>query len=264
MTTIATHDEVERQMPGARPTPSKARKKAAARPPTPRRRRSADESRRLLLEAGTQLVLQSLEADDAGEGGPLAHIRVQDVVREASRQTATTVTTGALYNLWPTQREFQVDLMFYILKESAYPSAAHMPKLVTELFAQRLPSEELGTRLTDESFRIDLESRLSRAAGAFTALAGVASIREALRSGHETLLVSARELYTQVLTYSGVRVREPYTLDQLITVIGALNDGMVQKHRIVPEIFDVPNDGRSLIATAVAGVVQAFCEVAEP
>ena len=38
----------------------------------PRRRRSAEETRRLLLEAGPQLVLRSLEANDATGGGPLA------------------------------------------------------------------------------------------------------------------------------------------------------------------------------------------------
>jgi AcrR family transcriptional regulator len=230
----------------------------------PRRRRSAEETRQLLLEAGTQLVLQSLEADDVGASGPLAHIRVQDVVRAASEQHGTPVTTGALYNLWSTQTAYQVDLMFFILREGAYPAADQMAKLATQLLAQRVPFEELGARLTDESFRLELGSPLGRAAGAFTALAGVPAIREALRAGHAELLSSARELYSQLLTYGGLQLREPYELDQLITVIGALNDGLLQRHAVVPELFDVPAGSRSLVATSVQAVFAAFCEPAGP
>lgn len=231
---------------------------------TPRRRRSAEETRRLLLESGTQLVLQSLEADDASQGGPLAHIRVQDVVREASQQQEIAVTTGALYNLWPTQSAFQVDLMFFILDEAAYPTAEHMQKLAGELFAQRLPLDEVGSRLSDESFRLDLESRLRRVAVTFTALAGVPAIRDALRAGHESLLVQARELYSQLLTYSGLQLREAYTMDQLITVVSALTDGMLQKHDVVPELFEVPDGEKSLVALATEAVCRAFCEPATP
>jgi AcrR family transcriptional regulator len=228
--------------------------------PMPRRRRSADETRQLLLEAGTQLALQALQADDPGQGGPLAHIRVRDVVREASRPQEVPVTTGALYNLWPNQRAFQVDLMFYILREGAFPSAEPILALASEMFAQRLPPELIGERLADESFRIDAASPVARAATAFAALAAVPSVREALRAAHISLLESGRKLYSQLLTYSGLRIREPYTLDQLITVIAALNAGLLTTVTLVPEQFVVPKQTKSLIATASTGIFREFCE----
>ncbi|WP_030661862.1 hypothetical protein [Streptomyces cellulosae] len=241
-------------------TRSAPKSRAATQTRPARRRRSAEETRKILLEAGTQLALTSLEAEDAGDGGPLAHIRVQDVVREASRTQDTSVTTGALYNIWPSQRAFQVDLMFYILREGAYPSAEPILALAGELFAQRLPLTEIGARLSDTSFRLETESRLARAAVAFTALADVPAVREALRSAHDALLESGRKLYSQLLTYGGLRVREPYTLDQLITVMAALTDGLLVKAAIVPEQFEAPEEAPSLVAAASEAVFNRFCE----
>lgn len=232
----------------------------SAGPKTRRRRRTADETRDILLQAGISLVLDSLASDEASDGGPLAHIRVQDVVREASRNQETPLTTGAVYNLWPTQSSFQVDLMFHILKEGIYPAAEPVLRLAGELFAQRLPFEAVGNRLSDEGFRIDIESPVARAAAAFSALAGVPAIREALRAAHDTLLESNRVLYSQLLTYSGLRIRRPYTLDQLITVLGALTGGLASKYFIVPEQFEVPEGSASIVAVASEGAFRAFCE----
>lgn len=228
-----------------------------------RRRRTADETRRLLLEAGTELALQSLSAREASAGGPLAHIRVQDVVKEASRLADATVTTGAAYNIWPSQAAFQVDLMFFLLEEGAYPSAARILELAAELFAARVSLDELGERLSDENFRIEAESPVARAARAFLALAGVPAVREALRAAHDSFLESGRVLYTQLLTYAGLRIREPYTLDQLITVMGALNEGLQGTYAVVPELFDVPKGAPSLVATASLAVFNSFCEPAD-
>lgn len=230
------------------------------RPGPRRRRRNAEETRDLLLQAGASLVLDSLAADQASDGGPLAHIRVQDVVREASRNQETALTTGAIYNIWPTQSDFQVDLMFHILKEGMFPGADPVLRLAGELFAQRLPFELIGHRLSDEAFRIDVESPVARATAAFSALAGVPAIREALRAAHGTLLESNRILYSQLLTYSGLRIREPYTLDQLITVLDALAGGLASKYFIVPEEFEVPEGETSIVALASEGAFQAFCE----
>jgi hypothetical protein len=63
-----------------------------------------------------------------------------------------------------------------------------------------------------------------------------------------------------LLNYGSLKVREPYTLDQVITVIGGLNDGLEAKHAIVPEQFAVPDGERSIVSTAVAGVFREFCE----
>lgn len=225
-----------------------------------RRRRTAEETQKLLLEAGAQLAIQSLNATEASGGGPLAHIRVSDVCREASRLAGSTITTGAAYHLWPNQKAFQVDLMFHILEAGAFTSVDDVVSLAAELFAARVPFAEIGERLVDESFRVEIESPVTRAAIAFKALAGVPAVRDALRAAHESFIESGRRLYEQLLTYGGLRMREPYTLEQMMTVMGALAEGLQVTHGFVPEQFDTPPGSPSLVATASAAVFNSFCE----
>lgn len=226
----------------------------------PRRRRSIEQTRRSLLEAGTRLVVKSMTPDDIDDVSPLAHIRVSDVVRHASESEGFKVTTGALYNIWDSQREYQRDLMMHILMEGLNPAAAPILQLASRLFAQRLPVAEAFARLADESFRLDSESQVGLAAGAFIGFAAVPEVHDALRTVHEGRLAAGRALYPLLLEYAGLRMREPYTIEQLITVIGALSDSLQQTRRSVPELFEVPAGERSLFAVSSSAVLQSFCE----
>ncbi|WP_030661832.1 hypothetical protein [Streptomyces cellulosae] len=206
------------------------------------------------------MALNSLDAEDPEGSGPVAHIRVQDVVRAASVEEGAPLTTGALYNIWPTQKAYQIDLMFHLLREGAYPSAEHLLRLAGELFAERLPFDEIGARLADESFRIEVGTPVTRAASLFSALAGIPSIRDALRASHERLVELSIPLYTQLLTYGGLRIRAPYTLEQLAVVLGALSGGLQHAYGVVPEQFEVPEGAPSIVAAACRGAFRAFCE----
>lgn len=236
----------------------------AAEPSPSHRRRSIDETRRSLLDAGTQLVLQSMTPDDILEISPLAHIRVRDVVQQASETEGFTITTGALYNIWDSQRDYQRDLMLHILQEGSDPSAETVLHFASKLFAQRLPVDEAFATIADESFRLDEESQVGRASAAFAAFASVPEIRDALRSAHGVRLETGRKLYPLLLDYAGLRVREPYTLDQLLSVIGALSDSLQQTRSIMPELFEVPEGALSLFALSSAAVFWRFCEPIPP
>lgn len=213
-----------------------------------------------MLDAGVELVLDSIAPDDLDKVTPLAHIRVRDVVRLASRAEGFPITTGALYNIWASQREYQVDLMLHILREGSDPGAQPILKLAVELFARRVPVEEAFARLADESFRLDIESNVGRATTAFTAFAAVPEIRQALLAAHATRLNGGRALYPLLLDYAGLRMREPYTLDQLMTVIGALSDGLQQTRSYVSEVFEVPEGHLSLFAQSASAIFYRFCE----
>lgn len=207
-----------------------------------------------------QLVLRSFLQDDIQDVRPLAHIRVQDVVRQVSESEGVAITTGALYNIWESQQDYQRDLMFHILREGADPSAEPLLRLAGELFAQRLPIDVINSRLADESLRLDAESQIGRAARAFAAFTAAPGIVEALREAHDAHLANGRVLYSMLLNYAGLRVRAPYTLDQLISVIGVLADGLGQAMDIVPELFDVPDEQESLFAMSASAIFYRFCE----
>src|SRR5690349_11717942 len=92
------------------------------------RRRTVAETRQLLLRAAVDLL-----RDRAGEVGDhvvaaaLAHVRFSQVAERATALArsgadsphAPAVTTGAIYNLWPNQTDFQVDLLLHIAELQA-------------------------------------------------------------------------------------------------------------------------------------------------
>lgn len=225
-----------------------------------RRRRAIAQTRRSLLEAGTRLVLRSIRLEGLDEVRPLAHIRVKDVVNEAARAEGFLVTTGALYNIWDSQHDYQRDLMFHILQEGSDPSAQRVLRLAGKLFARRLPAEVAFAQLADESFRLDAGSQIGRASTAFESYVSVPEIREAFRAAHAVRLENGSQLYPLLLDYVGMRIRKPYTLDQLVTAIDALSDGLQSKREIVPELFEVRGDAQSIFARASAAIFYAFCE----
>ena len=100
---------------------------------------------------------------------------------------------------------------------------------------------------------------MGKAATAFVALSSVPAVREALRDAHHRYLIEARELFSQILTYIGLEMRPPYTLDQLATVMGAVNDGLRDSASIVPELYEVPAGAYSIAAATARGVFSEFC-----
>src|SRR5690606_4054701 len=61
-------------------------------------RRTAAETRQLLLDTGVEMLYET------GISPPVAHIRLQNVLRRAG------LTTGAAYRIWANQEDFQLDL----------------------------------------------------------------------------------------------------------------------------------------------------------
>src|SRR5690606_3112565 len=94
------------------------------RVPRPKRR-SAETTRALMLRAGTDLAISALhDADEDAAARALSHIRLTDVARKATELESAQdggpvapITTGALYQLWPSQAAYQADLMVHVLSE---------------------------------------------------------------------------------------------------------------------------------------------------
>ena len=61
-------------------------------------RRTAEDTRRLILEAGLQMLLER------GATAGVQHIRLQEVLRSVG------LTTGAAYRIWTDQTDFHRDL----------------------------------------------------------------------------------------------------------------------------------------------------------
>lgn len=86
-------------------------------------RRTPEETRELMLRAAVDLIRErALAAGDDVLSDVLAHVRLTQVASRATQivraetgdQKAKAITTGAIYQQWPTQADFQVDLLFHI------------------------------------------------------------------------------------------------------------------------------------------------------
>ncbi len=86
-------------------------------------RRTAAQTRALLLRAGVELLRERAGQDgDHVVAATLSHVRFTEVAQQATEMVraqagdagAAKVTTGAIYNLWPNQVDYQVDLLLHV------------------------------------------------------------------------------------------------------------------------------------------------------
>ena len=80
---------------------------------------------------------------------PLADVLVTEVLDEANRALSETdgavrrMTTGAAYNIWPAQADFQMDLMARVLDEAATPGIERVRSAALSALARQLPWQEV-------------------------------------------------------------------------------------------------------------------------
>lgn len=243
---------------GARPLAS-----VPAPKPAPRRtRRPIAATRELMLRAGAELVLVRVTDGDASTNSPLAFVRFPDVAATASRIEGRPVTTGAIYQLWPNQTAFQLDLARRILEQATFPQDAAFEAAFAAAEATGATPDELLDRVVDAAFDAYRSSPWVVAAAGVRSLAltpdGAALIQEATAR----FIEGSREAYARILGVLGLRVRPPLTLDDLIRIVGALHDGLVWDLSVDPSADPRPGGGRSLVAIATRAIVDRFCEPA--
>src|SRR5215469_1209139 len=134
----------------------------AARRRMPKRSRS--QTRELMLRAATELVCEKItDTSDAAVSAALAHVQLTEVAARAtlivqaglaesefSRDVAP-ITTGAIYQVWGTQAEFQADLLFHIAEMDAAPGPVieEVAGMVAAAVAAGRPlAETLATTIT--------------------------------------------------------------------------------------------------------------------
>jgi hypothetical protein len=139
-----------------------------------------------MLRAATELVCEGIsDSSDAAVAAALAHVQLTEVAARATRIVAAElaagavpgggsvpdgdagpardvapITTGAIYQVWPTQAEFQADLLFYIGElDAAYePAIAAVAEIVAAGVAAGQPAELTLAQLVGWSYERTRES----------------------------------------------------------------------------------------------------------
>jgi hypothetical protein len=236
-----------------------------ARRPRARRmpRRTPEETRELMLRAAVDLLRERAQASgDEVLAAALAHLRLTqvaeratDIVRDQTGdEDATAITTGAIYQQWPSQAEFQVDLLFHIagLQARLVPGLAESMARFREAQVEALPLETLLVRL----FRVELGFLLG---------AGDERLRAAIAHRQLVFYEDADRAWQALLDSYGRSMREPFTIRDLTRVMAAQVVGSVVIWFADPEILRDPlGDEHASLASRVMVAMLERLTVAAP
>jgi hypothetical protein len=250
---------------------------------SPRRRlpkRSREQTRALMLRAATELVCEGInDASDAAVSAALAHVQLTEVAARATAivraeapaaselgSDVAPITTGAIYQVWATQAEFQADLLFHIAELDAVPGPVidEVAGLVDHAVAQGRPLDETLTETIGRSFEHTRDSAIFYASLGFYLRSGNARVREVLGHGDDAFAKAIRPVWQAVLDGYRLRMRDPYTVDDLAVSVGATIEGFVLQWKRQPDRTADPygREGESLLTRVVQMIVDQMTEPA--
>lgn len=210
--------------------------------PTRRRlpKRSRDETRALMLRAATELVCAGLEdTSEEAISAALAHVQLTEVAARATKivrsevradtwdHEVAAITTGAIYQVWPTQAEFQADLLFHIAELDAtfQPIINEVRQIAAAGIAAGSPANKTLAAMIGRSFEHTRSSSVFYASLSFYLHSGNYRVRQVLKHGNSSFVSAIRPVWQMLLDGYKLRMRDPYTVDDLATVVGVLIEG---------------------------------------
>ncbi|MBV8462366.1 MAG: hypothetical protein JO368_03675 [Acidimicrobiales bacterium] len=279
--TTPDSDPAARQRPGGSPGPGPADRPLAEESGTRRpARRTRQELRRLLIEAGTELLWEE------GLAAGAEHLTFKRVFDRLERTDGVRVTHASVIGrIWDNQEEYQTEVLTSLAQRDIPDVDAAVGAALTDL-------GELDTSTPEARWRAAME--ICRIAGAATltslahsrmwprwmgiwALAMVDAgsprkqpIVEALLQAEESAEDYYEARYSLAMEALGLRIRAPFTIRQFVTSIDAYAEGCALRAGVDPTTSDRivrptgPDGGEqdwNLFAVGLEALVQQFVEV---
>jgi hypothetical protein len=240
-------------------------------------RRTPAETRELMLRAAVDLIRERAQATgEEALSAALAHVRLTQVAERATGivrqqtgdQKAKAITTGAIYQQWPTQGEFQVDLLFHIahLQATLVPGLAESILRFKQAHASAVPLEEVFFQTMEQVHRHYREDPLYRVELSLLFGACDPQLRSALARRQSEFYESADQAWQALLDSYGLRIRRPYTIRDLSRAVSAQIAGSVVIWFADPDILHDPegHPGRSLMSRTVLAIFERLTEPDTP
>lgn len=230
-------------------------------------RRTRAETRDLMLRAAVDLLRERARASgDEVLAAALAHLRLTQVAERATAivrentgdRSAKAITTGAIYQQWSSQAEFQVDLLFHIadLQARLVPGLAESMARFRAAQAEALPIEALLIRLMEEVHRHYREDPLFRVELGFLLGAGDERLRAAIAHRQTAFYDDADRAWQALLDSYGRSMREPFSIRDLTRAMAAQIVGSVVIWFADPDVLRDPlgEEGASLMSRAMVAI----------
>jgi hypothetical protein len=236
-------------------------------------RRTPEETRALMLRAAVDLLRERAQASgDDVLAAALAHLRLTQVAQRATtimrEQTrddgARPITTGAIYQQWPTQAEFQIDLLFHIadLQSALVPGLAESVLQFRQAESDELPLEKVLGRLMEEVHRHYREDPLFRVELSFLLGTGDPRLRAAIAHRQATFYEVADQAWQALLDTYGLRMRQPFAIRDLTRAMAAQVVGSVVAWFADPDILRDPfgEQDASLMSRVMVAILHRLTE----
>ncbi len=244
----------------------------------PRPRRTSDELRALIVNAGLQVLYRrGLRAD-------ASHVPMTEALNELEATHGITVSMGSIFGperIWPSVREFQLDLLDAALRDTDRDGPNDQGfSLIDQLpDAGALPLEERIDMLVDVCRIAGLlngyvpEPDKSRTWTLWVAIWATSMadnetgsrLIPALRDTTLTTTERFSAVYAVMLAKLGLRIRAPYTLDQMSLLAASVTDGIALRSGVIPERLTAPEDARgpgdwNLLGIGLTAIALEFVE----
>ncbi|GAB3256182.1 hypothetical protein GCM10027448_24770 [Nocardioides dilutus] len=228
-----------------------------------------------MLRAAVELIRERAQAcGDEVLAAALAHLRLTQVaqrataiVREQTRDDeARAITTGAIYQQWPSQADFQIDLLFHIadLQATLVPGLAESVAHFRAAESEDLPLETVLMRLMEDVHRHYREDPLFRVELSFLLGTGDARLRAAIAHRQTTFYETADRAWQALLDTYGLRMRQPFAIRDLTRAMAAQVVGSVVVWFADPEILHDPlgEEDASLMSRVMVAIFDRLTEPA--
>lgn len=166
------------------------------------------------------------------------------------------LTSGAAYNIWPSQSDFQHDLAHHLIQNYAW---AGPDRIGIKVDFDAEPTEEIRRlaelyleSLTDET-QFYLTLRFWGIKDPSSELRG--SIQASYAANHDLW----RLFYQVGFEWAGLRMRHGYTLDDFVVMATMVTEGAALRHRFEPERVRGA-DNRNLYSEVLVAMVTHFTE----
>ena len=229
-----------------------------------RKRRTREETKELLLDAAVRVVLARSNGDLDGSTNPLAGVRITDALEEVNRllherdPAAPQMTTGAAYNIWPSQEEFQQALLDKILLDASTPEIDRVKAELDLGLRQGLEWRELIARCFGVDFEVSYEEPTMFLMIGMTALAPPQRLSTMNRESNERYLAETGAILQRILEHGGRRMAPGLTVDDLVWAVEAIESGYMLRRRAEVDVTDRRVNGHTVVQGAILAVVENF------
>lgn len=226
-------------------------------------RRSAEETRRLILDAALQLLLER------GASAGVQHIRLQEVLNDVG------LTSGAAYRIWSDQDEFHRELAVEMVRLRLAPPVASAEAAIQDALATGSMDDVIRAAALDHvayasRFHLEPSSRISHAfitaLSLRTAAGAWPELRAASAERHEESIAAFSAFYAEQIARFGYRMRSPFTLRDFAEAMAALGEGFAVRAAegldhptmVIPEGTEAPAGEWTLLGLSVRALIEAF------